>query len=118
MDAREARYRPDIDRAYAHLRAGQQPGPDPIAAMRRFVDVYGDVEARSAEPDVSAQRVQVNGLAAEWLEPADRVSSGRILYLHGGGCGWRGDGDAPADRREARPAHRRPRAPARLSPGA
>jgi acetyl esterase/lipase len=79
--------RADIERAFAHLASGAQnnAGSDPIATMRRFVDRYGDVEARGPFAAGEARPVSAAGVPSEWILPHQRAAEGRIVLIHGGG---------------------------------
>lgn len=79
--------RPDIERAFEHLAAGAQPGSseDPIAAMRAFVDRYGDVEARGPLSAKEVLPTRIGDVPAEWIVPHQLRGADRIVLLHGGG---------------------------------
>lgn len=79
--------RPDIARAFAHLAQGsrQEGAGDPITAMRRFVDRYGDVGPRPSTPDCEVRPVKAGDAPCEWILPQSRVGDDRIVLLHGGG---------------------------------
>lgn len=81
--------RPDLARAFAHIAAGgAQPGQmmtDPVTAMRRFVDDYGDVDPRPPLEGVVVRPVQADGVPVEWIIPQRVTDDARIVYLHGGG---------------------------------
>ena len=81
--------RPDIARAFAHIASGGGlPEPDladPIAIMRRFVDIYGDVDPRAPLDGVEIRSVQAGGVPAEWISPQQPGPGDRLVYLHGGG---------------------------------
>ena len=81
--------RPDIARAFAHIAGGGgllEPDPaDPIAIMRRFVDIYGDVNPHAPLTGVDIQPVLAGGVPAEWIIPQQPVRGDRLVYLHGGG---------------------------------
>jgi acetyl esterase/lipase len=79
--------RPDIERAFDHLASGALPAPseDPIAAMRAFVDRYGDVEPRGPLPAKEVRPVRAGGVPAEWILPHQLLGDERIVLLHGGG---------------------------------
>jgi monoterpene epsilon-lactone hydrolase len=56
----------------------------PLEQMRADFEA-GAAGVQSPE-DVVQRRVQVNGLRADWFEPAKPDSGRVILHLHGGGC--------------------------------
>ncbi len=77
--------RPDIDRAFRHLAGAATPAADPIAAMRAFVDRYGDVEPRAPLTGVEARPVSAAGVRCQWLIPDRIATDARLVFLHGGG---------------------------------
>ena len=79
--------RSDIERAFEHLASGAQLGPseDPIAAMRAFVERYGDVEARGPLFAKEVRPVRAGDVPAEWILPHRLLGDERIVLLHGGG---------------------------------
>jgi monoterpene epsilon-lactone hydrolase len=58
--------------------------PDaPLAEMRKGLDAMGG--AVPGLPGITATAVDAGGVAAEWIEPAERDAGRVLLYLHGGG---------------------------------
>jgi monoterpene epsilon-lactone hydrolase len=60
-----------------------RPRATEIAQMRLDADARG--KAFGLPADVSVQKVNANGVKAEWLSTPDADPSSAILYLHGGG---------------------------------
>jgi epsilon-lactone hydrolase len=56
-----------------------------IAANRRIVDRYGDVDPSTRSFDADVRRVGVEGVACEWLLAQGADPDRRLLYIHGGG---------------------------------
>ncbi len=77
--------RPDIDQAFRHLATAANPAADPIAAMRAFVDRYGDVTPRGPLTGVEVRPVQAAGVDCEWIIPDGADGERRLVFLHGGG---------------------------------
>lgn len=77
--------RPDIDQAFRHLAAVADPTVDPIAAMRAFVDRYGDVSPREPLTGVEVRPVRAVDVDCEWIIPDGADTDSRLVFLHGGG---------------------------------
>jgi len=83
--------RPDIQRAFDHLRAGTALDPPPqsitelVALIREQTETYGDVEPRPPLSGVRCEPVDAGGVAAEWLIPDGDLRDCTMVYLHGGG---------------------------------
>ena len=82
--------RPDVERAFRHLAAPRVEGtpatPEAqLAAMRAFVDRYGDIGPRAPLRGVAVTPVTAASRPAEWLVPVGADPDARLLYLHGGG---------------------------------
>lgn len=81
--------RPDLERAFEHLRVegAMRPGTpaEMIAGLRAFVDRYGDLEPRQPTPGVTSRPVMAGSVPCEWVVPDDPVGQGRLVLIHGGG---------------------------------
>jgi epsilon-lactone hydrolase len=83
--------RSDVARVFKHLaellRTPPPPGTDPIAFMRKNIDLYGSLEPAARVDGVDMRPVSVDGVPAEWILPTEWKSgpSARLVYLHGGG---------------------------------
>jgi len=56
-----------------------------IAANRRIVDGYGDVDPSVRKVDAGVRRIDVAGVPCEWLLAKGADPDRRLLYIHGGG---------------------------------
>lgn len=56
-----------------------------IAANRRIVDRYGDVDPSVRQIDAGVRRVTAAGVPCEWLLAKGADPDRRLLYIHGGG---------------------------------
>lgn len=56
-----------------------------IAANRRIVDEYGDVDPSVRRIAADVRRVMVDGVPCEWLLAKGADPDRRLLYIHGGG---------------------------------
>jgi monoterpene epsilon-lactone hydrolase len=79
-----------LDKVIAHLRAlaaraaGIGTSGD-LAAGRRIVDEYGDVDPSVRRFDADVRRIEVEGIPCEWLRAEGSHPDRRLLYIHGGG---------------------------------
>ena len=71
-------------RAYLAESAGERPaGPPNVDELRRGMDLRG---GRNPLPEgCRVLPAAIDGVAAEWIEPAGAIRRGVILYFHGGG---------------------------------
>ena len=60
-----------------------------IAAARRGQDVLGRLMCRISKKQIKTDSITVGSMPCAMITPVDELSSGVILYLHGGGfvCG-------------------------------
>ena len=56
-----------------------------IAATRRIVDAYGDVDPSVRKLDADVRRTTIAGVSCEWLLAKGANPDRRLLYIHGGG---------------------------------
>jgi acetyl esterase/lipase len=79
---------PELDRVVAHLRrlaASSADAGSDVAASRRIVDGYGDVDPSVRAVDVETRALEVEGVPCEWLLAPGSDPDRRLLYIHGGG---------------------------------
>ena len=60
-----------------------------IASARRGQDVLGRLMCHVSKKRIKTDNLTVNGMPCAMITPLDELSSGVVLYLHGGGyvCG-------------------------------
>jgi acetyl esterase/lipase len=80
---------PQLAQVETHLRSlaqrmAQNGGRD-IALSRTIVDAYGDVHPSTREIVAEVRRVDLAGVACEWLLAPGADPDRRLLYIHGGG---------------------------------
>lgn len=56
-----------------------------LSTVRRAQDSIGKLMANSYKDQVTVERVEVGNMTCAMLSPKDELSSGVVLYLHGGG---------------------------------
>ena len=78
---------PQLTRVIEHLRglAAQTAQAGDVAANRRIVDGYGDVDPSVRAFEAEVRRTSAAGVPCEWLLAPGTDPDRRLLYLHGGG---------------------------------
>jgi acetyl esterase/lipase len=66
-------------------RAAEAGAKGDIAANRRIVDEYGDVDPSVRRIEADVRRSDVAGVPCEWLLAKGSDADRRLLYIHGGG---------------------------------
>jgi acetyl esterase/lipase len=56
-----------------------------LAAQRRIVDRFGDVDPSVKRVEADVRRIDVAGVPCEWLQALGADPDRRLLYIHGGG---------------------------------
>jgi acetyl esterase/lipase len=81
---------PQLARVIEYLRglaaeAAKAGASGDVAANRRIVDAYGDVDPSVRRIDAEVGRVAAAGVPCEWLLAPGADPERRLLYIHGGG---------------------------------
>jgi monoterpene epsilon-lactone hydrolase len=78
---------PELAKVIEHLRgvAAEAAAGGDLAANRRFVDRYGDVDPSVRAFDAEVRKADAAGVPCEWLLAQGSDPDARLLYLHGGG---------------------------------
>ena len=81
---------PELARVIEHLKGlvgegNRAAARGDLAAQRRLVDRFGDVDPSVHRFDADVRRLTVEGVPCEWLLAPGADSDRRLLYIHGGG---------------------------------
>jgi monoterpene epsilon-lactone hydrolase len=85
MAGEESHPSPQLARVIEHLRGLAAGPPGDLAANRRVVDRYGDVDPSVRVFDAEVRPLDVAGVRCEWLLAPGADANRRLLYIHGGG---------------------------------
>ena len=66
-------------------RARRPPRAGDLAAQRRIVDRFGDVDPSVSRVEADVRSIDVAGVPCEWLQAKGADGDRRLLYIHGGG---------------------------------
>src|SRR5688500_1732219 len=76
---------PQLARVIEHLRGLAAGPPGDLAANRRMVDRYGDVDPSLRAFEAEVRALEAAGVPCEWLVAPGADADRRLLYIHGGG---------------------------------
>ncbi len=79
---------PQLARVIEHLRgiqARNAGSAGDIAAARKIVDDYGNVDASVFAFEADVRKLDVAGVSCEWIRAKGSDPDRRLLYIHGGG---------------------------------
>jgi monoterpene epsilon-lactone hydrolase len=76
---------PELAKVNEYLRGLATGNAGDLAASRRLVDRYGDVDPSVRVFDAEVRKVDAAGVPCEWLLAKGSDPDARLLYIHGGG---------------------------------